>query len=138
LIELAGEYRCDEKTLIKRVEEHYGESFSSVFASLKGKGKTSLRRAMWKKALDGSTAMQIHLSKNVLGMYDKPPAEEILKSVVYTTQIGPSGEILCEIRNREDWDDQKNFDAKAILMEDQKKKKTTNKTKKKTKTKKKK
>lgn len=131
LIELSGEFRCDDKTLIKRVEEHYEQSFSSVFKSFREAGKTSLRRAMFKKALEGSTAMMIHLSKNYLGMYDKAPIEELAKSVVYSTQIGQGGEILTEIKSKEDWDKQKNFDAAKILKEEQKKKKTKKKSNKK-------
>ena len=61
-------------TLNLRCEEQYGEgnTFSKVFAEKRQDGKSSLRRAQWKSAIEGNnTAMQIFLGKNMLGQADK-------------------------------------------------------------------
>ena len=43
-------------------------------------GKSSLRRAMWKKALNkDNTNMQIFLSKNVLGMKEKVETQSLVE-----------------------------------------------------------
>ena len=43
-------------------------------------GKSSLRRAMWKKALNkDNTNMQIFLSKNVLGMKEKVETQSLIE-----------------------------------------------------------
>ena len=43
-------------------------------------GKSSLRRAMWKKALNkANTNMQIFLSKNVLGMKEKVETQSLIE-----------------------------------------------------------
>jgi len=131
LDEVASAFDVTKDTIIKRIEEWYGEKFSTVFAQKREKGKISLRRAQWQTAIDRqNTVMQIFLGKQYLGQMDKP--EELIgaKAIVYSTKIGSSGEILTEIQNREDWEAKKNFDVKSILIEDQKSK-TVKKTSKK-------
>ena len=121
LEEIAACFGVTKDTLILRVEEYYGARFSTVYKEKREGGKTSLRRAQWIKAVEEkNTTMQIFLGKQYLGQVDRP--EELIqgmKSIVYSTQIGPSGEILTEIRNKEDWDAQKNFDAKKVLEGEQ-------------------
>ena len=46
--------------------------FSSLLDKGKEQGKQSLRRAMWEKAMNGDTRVQIFLSKQYLGMRDTP------------------------------------------------------------------
>ena len=134
LEELSSAFSVDKTTLIKRIEEHYDEKFSTIFKQKRQNGTISLRRAQWQTAIDKhSVAMQIFLGKQYLGQMDKQEELTSLKSIIYSTQIGPGGEILTEIKNRDDWDKQKNFDAKKLLIEDQDKKtkKKSKKTKKK-------
>ena len=46
--------------------------FGSLIEKGKQQGKKSLRRAMWEKAINGDTRVQIFLSKQYLGMKDAP------------------------------------------------------------------
>ena len=46
--------------------------FGKVLDKGKQEGKKSLRRAMWEKAVNGDTRVQIFLSKQYLGMRDTP------------------------------------------------------------------
>jgi hypothetical protein len=46
--------------------------FGSLLDKGKQEGKKSLRRAMWEKAINGDTRVQIFLSKQYLGMRDTP------------------------------------------------------------------
>lgn len=46
--------------------------FGSLLEKGKQAGKKSLRRAMWEKAINGDTRVQIFLSKQYLGMKDAP------------------------------------------------------------------
>ena len=72
LIEVAGWFRCDEDTIQSKCQEHYGSNFSVISKLKAGSGNVSLRRAQWKKALDGNdTIMQIFLGKNRLAQSDK-------------------------------------------------------------------
>jgi hypothetical protein len=66
-------------TLNLRCEEQYGEgnTFSKVFEQKRKDGKSSLRRAQWKSAIEGNnTAMQIFLGKNMLGQADKQEIDQ--------------------------------------------------------------
>ncbi len=61
----------------------YGTTFAKVYAQKKGKGKISLRRSLYARALseDGPPAIAIFVAKNHLGMADKvehvtPPSEQ--------------------------------------------------------------
>lgn len=46
--------------------------FGKLLDKGKQDGKKSLRRAMWEKAMNGDTRVQIFLSKQYLGMKDTP------------------------------------------------------------------
>ncbi|QDP62450.1 MAG: hypothetical protein Unbinned3585contig1000_18 [Prokaryotic dsDNA virus sp.] len=46
--------------------------FRSLLEKGKETGKQSLRRAMWEKAMNGDTRVQIFLSKQYLAMKDSP------------------------------------------------------------------
>ena len=132
LEELSSAFSVDKTTLIKRIEEYFDENFSTIFKQKRQNGTISLRRAQWQTAIDKcNVTLQIFLGKQYLGQMDKPEELTTLKSIVYSTKIGPGGEILTEVKNRDDWEAQKNFDAKKILNED--KNNTKKKSKKKTK-----
>ena len=85
--EIAGWFGCSVDTIERRVAEHYldedgkGRTFADVFESLRGKGKMSLRRAQFQRALKGSDKMLIHLGKNYCGQSEK--------SEIEVTQKGP-------------------------------------------------
>lgn len=61
--EIASIVGCSEDTIIGR--------FSELLAKGREKGKMSLRRAMFDKALGGNCTMMIWLSKQHLGMNDR-------------------------------------------------------------------
>ena len=87
LEEIAGWFDCSPDTIERRVAEHYLDdegnprTFADVSGGLRGKGKMSLRRAQFQKALRGSDKMMIHLGKNYCGQSDK--------SEIEVTQKGP-------------------------------------------------
>jgi hypothetical protein len=120
LNELASAFSCTRDTIIKRIEEHYKEDFSTIFKQKKEGGQVSLRRSQWNKAVtDKNTTMLIFLGKQYLGQSDFGTDDDI-KAMLYRTRIGPDGAILNEIKNRTEWEADKNFDAKAMLTEDNK------------------
>ena len=59
------------ETIDARCREVYGLTFSEYMAQKKGKGKASLRREQWKKALAGDKTLLIWLGKQELGQADK-------------------------------------------------------------------
>jgi hypothetical protein len=73
LEEIAGFFKCCEDTIENFCKREYeGRKFSDVYKENSSMGKISLRRAMFDKAINQkSTAMQIWLSKNQLGMSEK-------------------------------------------------------------------
>lgn len=72
LPEISGCFKVSDDTIERRVKEYYNETFAVISKRFQGGGKTSLRRAMYKKAVeDEDTKMMIHLSKHYLGMLDK-------------------------------------------------------------------
>lgn len=62
--EIAEVVGCSPTALKKR--------FKALLEKGKETGKQSLRRAMWEKAINGDTRVQIFLSKQYLGMKDAP------------------------------------------------------------------
>ena len=71
LHECAAWFDCDAKTIETRCEQHFGMKFFEIYRQKKGKGKVSLRRTMFQKALDGNVTMMIWLSKNYMVMSDR-------------------------------------------------------------------
>jgi len=63
MAEIASTVGCSVDTLERR--------FAETIKRGKDKGKSSLRRIMWKKAQEGNPTMMIWLSKQHLGMSDK-------------------------------------------------------------------
>lgn len=71
-IEIAACLKMSVDTLERRIGEVYGLTFAEVYNQKREGGKSSLRRAQWKSAIDGNnTALQIFLGKNMLGQADK-------------------------------------------------------------------
>jgi len=72
-IEIAATMNMSVDTLERRVFEVYERNFADVFQEKREGGKSSLRRAQWKKATEGAgdTVMQIFLGKNILNQADK-------------------------------------------------------------------
>jgi len=74
LTEIAAFFCCSEDTVETRVKEHYGVSFSEVFAKKRIGGLVSLRRNLFKLS-EKNAAVAIFLAKNWLGMADKQEFE---------------------------------------------------------------
>lgn len=75
-------FSCHGDTLDNRIEEYYGMTFKEFLDTYGGQGKISLRRRMFRKAIqEGDTKMMIHLSKNHLDMSDKTEVKGILGHV---------------------------------------------------------
>ncbi len=80
--EIASLLKMGETTLVEKVYETYGNTYARVYKVFASKGKCSLRRAMYKKAMSGDTAMLKWLSANQLGMNDRAQAEKEERKVV--------------------------------------------------------
>lgn len=81
--EIASWFYLTAETLSNRVEQEYGEDYSTVYKKLSEYGKCSLRRTQYKLA-QKSAAMSIFLGKQKswLGQSDVPPDEMVAESVV--------------------------------------------------------
>ena len=75
--EICSVLDISDKTLYKWCKENYGENFSVVFKQKREFGLMSLRRRQMESALNGNTAMQIFLGKNLLKQSDTPITDEI-------------------------------------------------------------
>ena len=72
LNEMCAVFECDNKTLESWCKREYGKSFSEIFSAKRLVGNVSLRRKLYKKAVEAEDSrMLIFLAKNWLGMSDK-------------------------------------------------------------------
>ena len=72
LNEIASVFKCHIDTIDRFCKEEYDEGFSNVYKKYSEGGKTSLRRAQWKKGVnDHHVGMLIWLGKQYLGQTDK-------------------------------------------------------------------
>tara|TARA_R100001594_G_scaffold22732_1_gene44098 strand:+ start:421 stop:753 length:333 start_codon:yes stop_codon:yes gene_type:complete len=78
-LEIANFCGCSESTLKRNFDLPIKKGWD--------KGKRSLRRAMFDKAMRGNTTMLIWLSKNYLGMKDKMETSEEKEPLPWTTDI---------------------------------------------------
>ena len=114
--EIASWWDCSVDTIVRRVEEEFQTKFAVVYAERKAKGKISLRRAQWQKAVDKqSVPMLIWLGKQYLGQTDKQESSGGLEDLVFTSSIGDGGQIIQEIKTSQDWEAQKTYDVKESL-----------------------
>lgn len=81
--EIAQYFDCSRDTVERWVKNHYVDeygnpmTFKDVFETLRGKGKVSLRRALWKGAVvDQVPSLLIWKAKQHLGESDNPNATE--------------------------------------------------------------
>jgi len=91
------------KPLEKKVKEHYGETFSQVFAKKRVGGLISLRRNLFKLS-EKNVAAAIFLAKNFLGMSDKQEIEHSGnpdKPINIRGVDGETKKLLAEILNGE-------------------------------------
>jgi hypothetical protein len=69
-----------------RVRERYGHTFKETVNKLSAQGKMSLRRTMWKKALEDEYWPAIEKLANAhLGMSNKEPPPEVTKNIIQIT-----------------------------------------------------
>lgn len=72
LREITEFLKCDKNTLHDATIREHGVEFSRYYEQKRGSGKVSLRRALWRRAVDdGDKTMLIWLSKNYLDMADR-------------------------------------------------------------------
>lgn len=72
LEDIAGFFEVSEDTIERRCKEHLGMDFKDVFKMWSAKGRASLRRCQFYKAVnEGDSTMLIFLGKNQLGQRDK-------------------------------------------------------------------
>ena len=75
IAEISSWFEISEDTLNRRIQEKYDTNFAGHFVQKSGKGKISLRRAQFQKALSGNPTMQIWLGKQYLNQKDKQEIE---------------------------------------------------------------
>ena len=71
LQEFACAFNVSTPLISNRIQELYDMTFTQFIDYYGAAGHTSLRRAMWAKAIRGDVKMQIFLAKNHLGMAEK-------------------------------------------------------------------
>lgn len=71
LSEVASVLRCSPDTIERWCKRIYQATFADTYKKFAEDGKSSLRRAQMKTALDGNATMQIWLGKQILGQQDK-------------------------------------------------------------------
>jgi len=76
--EIAGALKVSPDTILRWCKEIYNETFAEAFKKLSADGKSSLRRAQWKAALNGNSTMLIWMGKQVLGQVDKNEVTNIV------------------------------------------------------------
>lgn len=81
--EICAVLDVDDKTLTKWCKETYDKSFSEIFAVKRTGGRTSLRRAQWKSAVELlNPTMLKFLGVNHLGQSEKPKEEDNSAEVI--------------------------------------------------------
>ena len=88
--EIASWYYITHETLVERYEKEFGETFSNWYEKHSANGKSSLRRRMYKAAMDGNVTMMIWLSKQMLGMRDRIDEVTDQKPVIIKNKDGSS------------------------------------------------
>ena len=88
--EIASWYHVSHDTIVKRYEDEFGETFASWYEKHSANGKSSLRRRMYKAAMDGNVTMMIWLSKQMLGMRDRIDEVTDQKPVIIKNKDGSS------------------------------------------------
>ncbi len=88
--EIASWYYITHETLVERYEKEFGETFSTWYEKHSANGKSSLRRRMYKAAMDGNVTMMIWLSKQMLGMRDRIDEVTDQKPVIIKNKDGSS------------------------------------------------
>ncbi len=82
LIEIAEWFNLSEDTIERYVKAKFKIKFAEYIKRKSCRGKISLRRAMFRKAIEGDNpTMQIWLSKQHLGMQDSPLIEQAVEAL---------------------------------------------------------
>ena len=76
--EISAVLKVSEDTILRWCKETYGETFAVSFKKHSEGGKSSLRKAQWKAALNGNSTMLIWMGKQVLGQVDKNEVTNIV------------------------------------------------------------
>lgn len=74
-LEICEILKISPDTLVRWCKNTYGENFAETYKKKSAEGKASLRRAMFKNAMNGNATMQIWLSRQHLGMKDNIEVE---------------------------------------------------------------
>jgi hypothetical protein len=117
-IEIASFMHISVDTLDRGVKRKYKKGFAEVYAEKAAGGKTSLRKAMWDKALNGKdNTMMIWLSKNHLGMSDKHEERVIQEKpseVKIIWQSMPGAPTLYDTKGRQEPDEEEDGGLKPL------------------------
>ncbi len=76
LVEIASFFNCSTDTIENKVKSAHGVTFSAYLTEKAAIGRISLRRKMYKMALEGDRVMLIWLSKQYMGMAEKQEVKQ--------------------------------------------------------------
>jgi len=97
--EIAAILRVSIDTLARRAKSEFGKTFAEYFKEKSAGGKSSLRRAQYKKAMDGNPAMLIWLGKQWLGQVDHHvPDDEVVPFII---QRASGEQVLLGVKQKE-------------------------------------
>lgn len=86
--EIISILECNEDTVNTRIKEKTGLTFSEYYKEKSAKGKSSIRRMQYKKAMEGNVVMLIWLGKNWLGQSDKQETTTVNSDQKLIVQFG--------------------------------------------------
>lgn len=100
--------KIDYKTLKRAVKRHYGHDFAEICEDLKANGKVSLRRVIWKEALEKKNVVLIKLlAANHLGLTEKQDQRVNVNAMV---SADSNAKLTATFRVLESKDDKEYFD----------------------------
>ena len=87
--EMADAIGCSTSKIEKWCRKQYGDNYSNVYKRYSGEGKISLRRSMFRNAVEKDNAtIQIWLSKQHLGMRDQHEVQVSVKPFIVESPDG--------------------------------------------------
>jgi hypothetical protein len=80
LKEVAGIFHCSEDTIQRLIRRQYDQTWTEFFDEHSAAGKSSLRRALWKKGVDQlDPKILVHLAAHYLGQTPKVQQDVTVK-----------------------------------------------------------
>ena len=117
--EVSAFFNISPNTLNEHCKQFYGDTYWNIYKQNFDRSTISVRRALWHKAIDEKYWPALrYLLNNRTEMRDSPePSDADSGRIVFTSEIGSSGEIIKQISTGEDLKNAQTFDPSQILNE---------------------